>query len=328
MPDPTLSILIISYNTRDMTLACIRSVFDQTTNTVFDLIVLDNASTDGSADAIESEFGSRVRLIRSDDNLGFAGGNNEAARHASGAYLLLLNPDTVVLDGAIDRLMDFAQERPEAGIWGGRTVFADGALNPASCWSRQTLWSLTSQALGLSSLFRKSTLFNPEGMGGWDRSGERAVDIVSGCFLLIRRDLWDQLDGFHPDFFMYGEEADLCLRARVLGARPRVTSDATIIHYGGASETVRAGKLSRLLAAKMLLIERHFPKWRRPVAKGILMLWPLTRYLAHSVLAPIRRGSRQARVIWRDVWADRNDWKRGRFVVHHSPRVQPLGTTP
>lgn len=314
MREPALSILIISFNTREMTLECIRSVFDQTSKTDFELIVLDNASADGSADAIETEFGGRVRLIRSEDNLGFAGGNNAAAKCAKGEFLLLLNPDTVVLDGAIDKLLAFAAARPDAGIWGGRTVFADGSLNPASCWSRQTLWSLTSQAMGFSSLFRKSSFFNPEGLGGWDREGVRQVDIVSGCFLLIRRDLWDRLDGFHPDFFMYGEEADLCLRAESFGACPMVTSEATIVHHGGASEAVRSDKLQRLLAAKCLLLERHFPKSRLGMAKSLLAAWPLTRCLAHSVLSPIRASSRRSSTVWRDVWAHRSVWLAGRFV--------------
>ncbi|MCR9216964.1 MAG: glycosyltransferase family 2 protein [bacterium] len=314
MREPALSILIISFNTREMTLECIRSVFDQTSKTDFELIVLDNASADGSADAIETEFGGRVRLIRSEDNLGFAGGNNAAAKCAKGEFLLLLNPDTVVLDGAIDKLLAFAAARPDAGIWGGRTVFADGSLNPASCWSRQTLWSLTSQAMGFSSLFRKSSFFNPEGLGGWDREGVRQVDIVSGCFLLIRRDLWDRLDGFHPDFFMYGEEADLCLRAESFGACPMVTSEATIVHHGGASEAVRSDKLQRLLAAKCLLLERQFPKSRLGMAKSLLAAWPLTRCLAHSVLSPIRASSRRSSTVWRDVWAHRSVWLAGRFV--------------
>src|SRR5690606_9249085 len=121
---PTLSIIVVSYNTRGLTCECIRSVFDQTKRDAFELMVLDNASTDGSADAIEAEFADRVRLIRSRQNLGFAGGNNRAAETATGDYLLLLNPDTVVLDHAIDRLLDFAARTPDAGIWGGRTLFA------------------------------------------------------------------------------------------------------------------------------------------------------------------------------------------------------------
>lgn len=310
--DPKLSIIIISYNTREMTLDCIRSVFSETKNVSFEVIVLDNASMDGSCEAIVQNFNDKVKLLPSSRNLGFANGNNRAVAEAKGTFILLLNPDTIVLDRAIDRLMSFAEAHPEAGIWGGRTQFADYSLNPASCWSRQTLWSLLSQALGLSSMFRRSNFFNPEGIGGWDRESQREVDIVSGCFLLIRHELWNQLRGFHPNFFMYGEEADLCLRARSFGVRPVVTSVATIIHQGGASEKVRADKLVRLLKAKALLIRRHFHP--SVVGAGIILLaaWPLSRWVAHFILTSLGRpGSRESTKVWRETWNRRNEW------LHH-----------
>jgi GT2 family glycosyltransferase len=221
----------------------------------------------------------------------------------------LLNPDTVVLDGAIDHLMTFASLHPQAGIWGGRTLFGDGSLNLASCWSRQTLWSLFCQAVGFTSVFRRSTLFNPEGMGGWDRNGIRSVDIVSGCFLLIQYDLWLRLDGFRPEFFMYGEEADLCLRSRRFGARPIVSSAATIIHYGGASETVKADKLVRLLSAKMRLVEFHFPGNSKWLGRWLLSLWPLSRYWAHAMLSSlVGPSSTRKSAVWREVVRRRNEW--------------------
>lgn len=307
--NPKLSIIIVSYNTRKMTLECIRSVFSETKTVTFEVIVLDNDSQDDSYEAIADEFGDRIRLISSTRNLGFAGGNNRAIEQADGEFLLLLNPDTVVLDGAIDKLIDFAGQNPAAGIWGGRTQFADLTLNPASCWSRQTLWSLVSQALGLSSIFRRSNMFNPEGIGGWNREGEREVDIVSGCFLLIRRELWQKLNGFHPDFFMYGEEADLCLRARSFGARPIVTSAATIIHYGGASERVRADKMVRLLKAKCLLIKRHFSPGVISPGVALLAAWPLSRWLAHAFLAGLGRSqSRESTQVWREIWIRKKEW--------------------
>jgi GT2 family glycosyltransferase len=307
---PRLSILVVSYNTRELTLACLRSVFEQTRVNGFELIVLDNASADGSADAIEAEFGARVRLIRSAENLGFARGNNEAAKLSRGELLLLLNPDTVVLDGAIDKLVLFAERRSEAMIWGGRTVFADGSLNPASCWGRQTLWSVLCVTTGLSSAFARSALFNPEAYGGWDRSTQREVDIVSGCYLLIGRTLWERLGGFDPAFFMYGEEADLCLRARALGARPAVTPDSTIVHLGGASEKVRSDKVVRLLKAKSLLIRRHWPAWRAAIGVRVLSLWPFSRAMAWKVVGAVRpseRGTAMGRA-WLEVWQRRREW--------------------
>lgn len=308
---PLISILVVSYNTREMTLACLRSVFDQAQSGEFELIVVDNASADGSADAIATEFAGRLQLIRSARNLGFAKANNLAAERANAEFLLLLNPDTVVLDHAIDRLLAFSYRYPEAGIWGGRTLFADGSLNPGSCWSRQSLWSLTSQAVGLSALFRHTTAWNPEGMGGWNREGCRQVDIVSGCFLLIRSELWSRLGGFGKDFFMYGEDADLCLRARELGARPMITGAAAIIHYGGASETVQADKIVRLLQAKTLLVRRHFPLVTRQLALGLLGFWPLSRAWAHGAYSAIgRAGASERASVWRDVWQRRSEWTR------------------
>jgi len=304
-----LSIIIVSYNTRVMTLECIRSVFSQTNKMGFELIVLDNASTDGSADAIREEFGERLMLIESQDNLGFGAGNNCAAETAHGEYLLLLNPDTVVNNSAIEHLVKYAGENPNGGIWGGKTIFKNGDLNPASCWSKQTLWSLSCQMLGLTSLFRNSTVFNPEGIGGWDRSGSRQVDIVSGCFLLIKRSLWNQLGGFRKSFFMYGEEADLCLRSVKYGAKPSVTDVAVIVHYGGASETVREDKLVRLIYAKNLLIKYHFSLGSKRLGCLLLSLWPLSRYFAHSFLALLGRSSSiQKRDVWKAVSLRKKEW--------------------
>jgi GT2 family glycosyltransferase len=292
-----------------MTLECLTSVFEQTKRTPFEVIVWDNASSDGSAEAISVMFDGRVRLVNSDINLGFAAANNRAAELASGDRLLLLNPDTVVLDEAIDHLAAFADEFSFCGIWGGRTLSKDLSLDPSSCWGRQTLWSLFCQATGLSVIFERTNIFNPEGMGGWNREGIREVDIVCGCFLLIRRDLWVTLGGFQEEFFMYGEEADLCLRAKNIGARPMITSEATIIHYGGASERVFADKLVRLLKAKGLLIDMHFPSGLRQIGRWLLFLWPVRRYCIHAVLAALgRRASVEARDAWREAVCRYREW--------------------
>ncbi len=309
MNTPHLSILVVSYNTKQLTLECIASVFEQTRITQFELIVWDNASTDGSPEAIDATYGSRVRLIKSNLNLGFAAANNRAAEISTGKFLLLLNPDTIVLNGAIDSLVAFSDRFPAAGIWGGRTRFKDGSLNPSSCWGRQTVWSLFCQAIGLSVAFKRTSIFNPEGIGGWDREGTRQVDIVSGCFLMIRTELWVTLGGFREEFFMYGEEADLCLRARKLDSRPMVTSEATIVHYGGASERVFADKLVRLLKAKALLIDMHFSSILGRFGRCLLFLWPVRRYCIHLVLAFAgRRASIEARDAWREAVRRYRDW--------------------
>lgn len=307
-----VSILVVSYNTRALTLDALRSVFDETRDVSFEVIVVDNASSDGSADAISKAYPG-VRLIALNRNIGFAAANNLASTLASGRYILLLNPDTLVCDQAIDRLHAFARAHRDARIWGGRTVFADGSLNASSCWGKMTLWNLFCRASGLAAVFRNVEFFNGEAFGGWRRDTVREVDIVSGCFFLIERALWVRLGGFAPIFFMYGEEADLCLRARKLGARPLVTPEAQIVHIGGASETVRDDKMIKLLAAKATLIERHVPRYTRTLGLWLLMAWPLSRMLALDVVSRIsgRARHRDMAASWRAVWQARKQWSAG-----------------
>jgi GT2 family glycosyltransferase len=306
-----VSVIVVSYNTAAMTLECLRSLHAET-STPFELLVVDNASVDGSAEAIRNDFPT-ARLFAEPQNHGFAKANNLAAAHATGEFLLLLNPDTVVLEHAIDELVAFARRTPSAGIWGGRTVFGDGSLNPASCWRRMGIWTNLCRVTGLDRAFPASGLLNAEAYGGWQRDTEREVDIVSGCFFLIERRLWLELDGFDPLFNMYGEEADLCLRARSLGNRPRITPLATVVHYGGASESVRSHKHAKLLKAKMSLARRHLPAWRALPAIQLLRLWPLSRWLAASAAARLRPTEKREvlRNDWGDVWSHRQDWWNG-----------------
>lgn len=322
-PRPEVSILIVSYNTRELTLAAIGSARAETT-VAHEIIVIDNASSDGSAAAIAAHPAG-VRLVALDENIGFARANNLAASHARGRYLLLLNPDTVTRDRAIDRLLEFARAEPAAGIWGGRTVFADGSPNPSSAWGRMTLWNLFCRASVLTGLFPRSALFNGEAIAGWARDTVRHVDIVSGCFLLATREVWDRLGGFDPLFFMYGEEADLCLRARAMGARPMATPDAVIVHLGGASETARTGKMVKLLAAKISLIDRHMPAATRPLGRLLLRAWPLGRWLALAAAAKLPGRARYAATaaVWHDIWRRRREWQHG----YREPRGAALASS-
>lgn len=319
---PQVSILMVSYNTRELTLAAIDSVVRET-RIPHEIIVVDNASADGSAAAIAAHP-AVSRFIALEQNIGFARANNLAAQHAAADTLLLLNPDTEILDHAIDALYEFSRANPDARIWGGRTLFADHRLNPASCWHRITVWNTFCRTSGLAALFPRSGLFNAEAFGGWPRDTVRQVDIVSGCFLMLPAALWRTLGGFDPTFYMYGEEADLCLRARRHGARPMVTPDATIVHLGGASETARAGKMIKLLAAKITLIDRHLPAWHRPAARILMRAWPLSRLIAYTLARGLGRSDRYRAqsAEWREIWNRRSEW------LHGYPDATPAAAAP
>lgn len=307
---PLVSVMLVNWNTREMTLDCLRTVFAETVETPFEVILVDNGSADGSAEAIAREF-PQVVLMAESENHGFAYATNISVERARGKYVLLLNTDTLVLDRAIDRIVQFAEQRPEARIWGGRTLFKDGSLNPTSCWGRITPWSVSCMATGLAKLGHESPLLNPEGYGGWKRDSEREVDIIQGSFFLIEKAFWDELGGFDRSFFMYGEEADLCLRARAVGARPRVTPDATIVHFGGGSAKFYADQIVYVLGSRIGMINRHFSPLWKPYGKAMTLFWAGWRAFAYGWAARLKpRYGAQAEQ-WNEAWRRRKEWRNG-----------------
>ena len=307
---PLVSVMLVNWNTREMTLDCLRTVFAETTQIPFEVIVVDNGSQDGSAEAIAKEF-PQVRLMAERDNHGFALATNISVEEARGKYVLLLNTDTLVLDRAIEKLVAFAERTPTSRIWGGRTWFEDRTLNPASCWQRITPWSVTCMAAGLTFMFKDSALFNPEGYGDWQRDTEREVDVVQGSFFLIEKSFWDELGGFDQDFFMYGEEADLCLRAIARGARPRITPDATIVHFGGASATARANKVIYVLGSRIGVVQRHFRGGWKVYGRLVTLYGAGWRALMYRLASLVKPRLKPIAAEWQKVWRHRDLWKDG-----------------
>lgn len=306
---PEVTVIMVSYNTRELTLTAIETLLRNGGDVSMRVVIWDNASADGSADAIAQRFPD-LDLIRSPDNIGFAAANNRIAESVTSEWILLLNPDTETHANAVENVLRFAKDHPEAGIVGGRTVFPDGSLNIASCWNQMTIWSLFCSAAGLSRLFSNSLLFNHEGIGGWKRDSVREVDIVVGCFFLLRTELWHRLGGFDLRYFMYGEESDMCLRARKLGFRPMITPDAQIMHLVGASMNKREDKVVKVLRSKATLIRDHWSRSAAPVGVALLWLWVALRRLGSGVAAPFSRDKTKARR-WEAIWRQRRDWLGG-----------------
>ena len=308
---PTVSIVIVSYNTRDLTLTCLHSVSRQSRQIPLEVIVVDNASRDGSADVIEAQYPS-VNLIRSAVNLGFGRAVNLAAKEARGEYLLLLNTDATLFDDAIDRLTGFAKGHPENRIYGGLVLEESGKVDLATCQRHISLWSMVCMAVGLNAVFPRNRLLNRELMPEWDRSTVREVEVLTGCLFLIDRTLWQKLDGFDPLFFLYGEDADLCYRAALGGNRPLFCPQAMATHRAGASSPHRATMLNYLAMARVSIMERYWPAWQRPMIKPLMMLWIVLRLTGAGVLSTLRMGKHSWRCNhWREVWRARSLWLKG-----------------
>ncbi|WP_353475851.1 glycosyltransferase family 2 protein (plasmid) [Salipiger sp. H15] len=308
---PEVTIIMVSYNTRALTLRAIETLLAAGGDVLAEVLVCDNASGDGSAEAIRQRF-PQIETIASPENLGFARANNVVGALAHGEMLLLLNPDTETYDNAVANLLDFARAHPQGGIYGGRTVFPDGSLNPASCCNRISVRSQFCRALYLDKLFPRSGFFNAEAIGNWKRDTEREVDVIVGCFLMIPKALWDRLGGFDLKYFMYGEEADLCHRARALGYRPMVTPKATIMHLVGASSNVRAEKILLVGQARATLIREHWASWKVPVGLFLLWLWSAVRFSLYRLRALIAGNpDLPGKLTWDRVWSERKRWLKG-----------------
>ncbi len=298
-----LSVIIVTYGARLLTLRSLESVAREIGRVSAEVIIVDNGSPEKLAEEISSSH-SEFRVLPQAANTGFAAAANLAASATSGSYLLFLNPDTLVLDGAIHCMLEFARRRPQAGIWGGQTLFEDGQVNPTSCRRSPNLWRLFCSAVALDTRFPDSGLFAATGYGGWRRNDERSVDVVCGSFLLVQRALWDRLGGFSPAFFMYGEDEDLCIRAKKIGFAPAFSPEPAIIHTGSGTERDKDRKIRHLLASRVVLIRAYFSPIARPLALLLLLLRPwLGRWFATPAL----------RILWQSVWAQRRLWLAGQF---------------
>jgi GT2 family glycosyltransferase len=298
-----VSVIIITYGAREMTMRCLESVAHEIGHLPAEVIIVDNGSSDGLANEIMAEY-PNFRVLPQATNTGFAAAADIGADVAEGRYLLFLNPDTIVLDRALDQILEFASERPRAGIWGGQTLFEDGRINPTSCRRHPNLWRLFCSAVALDTRFPDSTLFATMGYGGWRRNDERCVDVICGSFMLVRRSVWDRLGGFSPSFFMYGEDEDFCLRARRIGFTPAFSPRPSIIHSGSGTEPNLDRKIRHLLASRALLIRAYFSPVAIPLALLLLMLRP---WLGRRYSAPPRRA------LWSRVWAQHRLWLAGQF---------------
>ncbi|GIM45657.1 glycosyl transferase [Collibacillus ludicampi] len=229
-----LSIIIVSYNTKDLLIQTLDSVFRYSEGVSIEVIVVDNASIDGSPSAVESLY-PEVRLIRNSTNYGFAYANNQAIREASGRYILLLNSDTIVSEDTFRTMVHFMDSHPRIGASGCKVIKPDGNLDLACRRSFPTPLNSLYQALKLSKLFPKSRRFASYNLTYLDEDETYPVDCLVGAFMMVRREAIEQVGLLDERFFMYGEDIDWCYRIKQAGWEIWYYPKTTIIHYKGAS---------------------------------------------------------------------------------------------
>ncbi|MQY03481.1 glycosyltransferase family 2 protein [Actinomadura macrotermitis] len=308
MTEDGVSVVVVTYRNAVHIEGCAAALRAAAPKVPLELIVVDNDSGDDTAE-LARKAAPDARVIESGCNGGFAFGCQTGAAEARGKWLLFLNPDAQPLPGSIDALL--AQVRDGVGIVGGRCVREDGTDDPRSWWGRPTPWSLLCFALLLSTAFPGSRHFDPESPARWD--GVRAVPIVTGAFMLVTREAWERTEGFDTAFFMYGEDADLCLRAAAEGFRSVVTADAAFRHEGGASSS-SVRKQVLLFTGKATLVRRHFPRGTRTLGVGLLLLGVFNRALLSRFVRV--KSARQGRPTtegdaWRGLWQARKEWRSG-----------------
>ncbi|WP_375501968.1 glycosyltransferase family 2 protein [uncultured Jatrophihabitans sp.] len=302
-PRVATAIVIVSFNTRDLLTRCLHAVRAATQDLVVEIVVVDNASIDGSAQAAR-EAAPNATVVALEKNVGFARACNTGVAQTSSDYVLLLNPDTEMAPGCLGALLECHARNPDAGVIGGRTVDETGALDPHSCWGLPSLRSLFCFASGLSTVFAENRLLDPESLGSWARDEEREVGVVTGCLLLCSRTLWNRLGGMDPTYFVYGEDVDFSFRARRLGYRPRITPGAEIVHVRGSASATSAAKWNMILRGKVTFMRRNWGPVRSRLGVALLLFGAGLRAAAAHLHLPVAGP-------WRENWRDRHSWLAG-----------------
>ncbi|OPX90608.1 MAG: N-acetylglucosaminyl-diphospho-decaprenol L-rhamnosyltransferase [Pelotomaculum sp. PtaB.Bin104] len=288
-----LSVIIVNWNTRDILRDCLKSVYEQTTDIVFEVIVIDNASSDGSREMVRAEF-PQVILIENTQNRGFAAANNQGMRICRGRYVLLLNSDTVVLDKAIQKVMSFADKHPEASVIGCKVLNPDKTLQP-TCFMFPSLLNLLLSTTYLYKLFPCSRFFGREQMSWWDRNDVRQVDVVTGCFMLVRREAIEQVGLMDEDYFMYAEETDWCWRFKRAGWNNLFYPDSQIIHLGGqSSKQVRVAMIVQLRRAILQFIRKNYGALQYYLGSILVLIFYMVRIPYWLFLAVLTKERRRA----------------------------------
>lgn len=296
---PDLSVLVASYNTRDLLLDCLASLEKNGGGLDVETVVVDNASADGTPEAVAARF-PKVALLRNGVNEGFAKANNRALALARGRFVLLLNPDTLVPPDVLLPMVRLMEANPEVGVAGCRVDRPDGGLDAACKRSFPTPWSALGRFLGLDRRFPR--LFGAYRRAADDPRGRYEVDAVVGAFMLVRRETIDEVGGLDESFFMFGEDLDWCYRVKEKDWRVWYVGDRGVVHHKGAATRQEPQRMNWHFHRAMVLFHRKHLVDRYPFFVNWLVYLGITlRYAAKSLAAAAGPRPRRAALSAGDV---------------------------
>jgi GT2 family glycosyltransferase len=284
-----ISVVVVGWNAKHYLELCLDSLLSAPPKRSMEVIVVDNASSDGSAEMIESRF-PQVKLIKSLENLGFARGNNIGIHQCTGRYIALINPDVIVFPGCLDSLADFLDQNARVGEVGPRVLNPDLTLQ-STCRKAPTLWNNFCSATGLATTFKNSKFFAGEHMFYFAHDRALPVDVLVGCFSMIRREAFDAVGLLDEDLFMYGDDIDWCRRCWKAGWQ--------VVFYPGAKAIHDRGKITAPFPVRFAVAQQrsvlHY--WRKHHGwpgfigiRSIMLLRHLARYAASAVIG-LNHGS-------------------------------------
>jgi len=252
-----LSIITVNYNVKEFLQNLIHSIHKAAGSLSYEIIIVDNASSDGSVDFISDKF-PEVKLISNNENLGFGKANNQGLKIAEGKFILLINPDAIVSEDTFTKMISFFETHPSVGLAGCKILNPDGTLQLACRRSFPGPWTSFCKVTGLSSLFPNSGLFARYNLTYKDENESYEVDAISGSFMMMRKEVYENTGGFDEDYFMYGEDLDLCYRIQQAGYQVYYVHETQIIHYKG--ESTRRSSLDEtkfFYDAMHLFVKKH-----------------------------------------------------------------------
>jgi len=270
-----VSVIIVNWNTKDLLSQCLESIKAQTRRISYEIIVVDNFSSDGSPEMVERNF-PEVALIKNKENKGFGQANNQGLAKARGKYALFLNSDVVINANCLDDMFDFMERNPNVGASSCKLTFPDGNLQH-SCRKFPSFKVFFLMLTGLRYFFPNMKIFREYLMLDWDHSDEREVDQIMGSFMFIRKDVLNQIGSFDERYWMYFEEVDLCLRMKKAGWKIVHYPHATAIHFLSKSSE-QWGEMKRITEFQNSLL-KYFRKNKKFYEYYILLTLSKIKYL-------------------------------------------------